>query len=83
MIVTGNVSALGDGTGAALTVDNSATGLRVDFRGTFGGNSGLVAGAATGVQFGGDVSLGDGDPATNLAGVVTLDGLVFEPDMTD
>ena len=29
--VTGNVTALGDGTGAALTVDNSATGL-VDFR---------------------------------------------------
>ena len=32
--VTGNVTALGDGTGAALTVNNSATGL-VDFQGTF------------------------------------------------
>ena len=72
--VTGNVSALGDGTGAALTVDNSATGL-VDFQGTFAGNSGLVAGAATSVQFAGDVTLGDGDTATNLAGAVTLDGL--------
>ena len=72
--VTGNVSALGDGTGAALTVDNAATGL-VDFQGTFGANSGLVAGAATSVKFGGDVTLGDGDTATNLAGAVTLDGL--------
>ena len=62
----------GDGTGAALTVDNSATGL-VDFQGTFAGNSGLVAGAATSVQFAGDVT--DGDTATNLAGAVTLDGL--------
>ena len=72
--VTGNVTALGDGTGAALTVDNSATGL-VDFQGTFAGNSGLVAGAATSVQFAGDVTLADGDTATNLAGAVTLDGL--------
>ena len=39
------------------------------------GNSGLVAGAATSVKFGGDVTLGDGDTATNLAGAVTLDGL--------
>ena len=60
--VTGNVTALGDGTGAALTVDNSATGL-VDFQGTFAGNSGLVAGAATSVQFAGDVTLADGDTA--------------------
>ena len=72
--VTGTVAALGDGTGAALTVDNAATGL-VDFQGTFGANSGLVAGAATSVKFAGDVTLGDGDTATNLAGAVTLDGL--------
>ena len=38
-------------------------------------NSGLVAGAATSVQFAGDVTLADGDTATNLAGAVTLDGL--------
>ena len=74
--MTGNVSALGDGIGAALTVDNSATGL-VDFQGTFGGNSGLVAGAAMRVAFAGDVTLGDGDTATNLAGAVTLDGLIW------
>ena len=35
----------------------------------------MVAGAATSVKFGGDVTLGDGDTATNLAGAVTLDGL--------
>ena len=72
--VTGNVTALGDGTGAALTVNNSATGL-VDFQGTFAGNSGLSAGAATSVKFGQDVTLGDGNTATSLAGAVTLDGL--------
>ena len=72
--VTGNVTALGDGTGAALTVHNSATGL-VDFQGTFAGNSGLSAGAATSVKFGQDVTLGDGNTATSLAGAVTLDGL--------
>ena len=72
--VTGTVAALGDGLGAALTVDNAATGL-VDFQGTFGANSGLVAGAATSVKFAGDVTLADGDTATNLAGAVTLDGL--------
>ena len=34
-----------------------------------------MAGAATSVQFAGDVTLADGDTATNLAGAVTLDGL--------
>ena len=72
--VTGNVSALGDGTGAALTVNNSATGL-VDFQGTFGANSGLTGGAGTSLKFGQNVTLADGDTVTNLAGAVTLDGL--------
>ena len=50
-------------------MDNSATGL-VDFQGTL-----VETGAATSVQFAGDVTLADGDTATNLAGAVTLDGL--------
>ena len=74
--VSGNVTALGSGTGAALTVNNAATGL-VDFQGTFAGNSGLSAGAATSVKFGQNVTLGNGDTATNLAGAVTLDGLTW------
>ena len=48
-----------------LTVGNAATGL-VDFQRP--GQQWLVAGAATSVKFGGDVTLGDGDTATTWPG---------------
>ena len=72
--VTGSVAGLGNGVGAALTVADGVTGL-VWFKGTWVGNSGLVAAAGTSVRFDQDVTLADGDTATNLAGNVTLDGL--------
>jgi len=74
---TGNVSNLGDGTGAALTVANGVTGL-VRFQGTVGANSGLVAsGGTSNFRFDQNVTLANGDTATNLAGAVQLDGLTF------
>ncbi len=74
--VSGGVTNLGSGTGSALDVNNGATGL-VHFQSTFGGNSGLTAGAATSVRFDDNVTLGNGNTATNLAGAVQLDGLTF------
>ncbi|MGE4086351.1 MAG: hypothetical protein AB7H93_25470, partial [Vicinamibacterales bacterium] len=75
--VTGNVSNLGDGTGAALTVANGVTGL-VRFQGTVGANSGLsAAGSTSAVRFDGDVTLGNGNTGTTLAGTVTFDGLAW------
>ncbi|MCY2996416.1 MAG: autotransporter-associated beta strand repeat-containing protein, partial [Planctomycetota bacterium] len=71
---TGAVTGLGTGVGAALTVADGVTGL-VWFKGTWGGNSGLVATAGTNVRFDQDVTLADGDTATNLAGNVALEGL--------
>ena len=71
---TGAVAGLGNGVGAALTVANGVTGL-VWFKDPWGGNSGLMAAAGTSLRFDHDVTLADGDTATNLAGNVTLDGL--------
>ena len=73
MSVSGAVTALGDGVGAALTVDNTVTGA-IEFLSTVAANSGIVAGAATDLKFEGDVTLGNGDTATSL-GTVELDGL--------
>jgi len=75
--VTGAVTNLGTGTGAALTIENGVTGL-VYFQNTVGANSGLVAQTTTSnVRFDGDVTLGDGDTGTSLPGAVQLDGLTF------
>ena len=74
--VTGNVTSLGDGTGAALTVANGVTGL-VYFQGTFGGNSGIAAGnAGNSLRFDGNVTLADGDTATTIT-TTRLDGLTW------
>jgi len=73
--VTGNVSALGTGTGAALTVTAGQTGL-VDFQGTFAGNSGISAGAATNLKFGSGVNLANGDTATSM-GTVNFAGTTW------
>src|SRR5439155_3996569 len=64
---TNNVANLGSGTGAALTVQTGVTGL-VDFQGTLAANSGLVAATGTSLQFDHNVTLANGDTATNLAG---------------
>ncbi len=74
--VTGAVSNLGDGTGAALTVQSGVTGL-VDFQGVFGGNSGVIAASGTTVRFAGDVTLADGDTGTNIAGSIMLSDVTF------
>ena len=72
---TGNVSALGDGTGAALTVASGVTGL-VSFQGTVGANSGLVSNDNSGAtRFDQDVTLANGDTGSDFAGTVTFDGL--------
>ena len=72
--VSGAVSNLGDGTGAALIVDNAVTGL-VDFQSTFGGNDGITAGANTSLKFADNVTLADGSTASNMAGAVEFAGL--------
>ncbi|MHC4294383.1 MAG: two-partner secretion domain-containing protein, partial [Planctomycetota bacterium] len=74
--VTGAVTNLGDGTGAALTVENGVTGL-VRFQSTFSANSGLTAPVTSNVRFDGNVTLGNGDTGTSLPGALQLDGLSF------
>ena len=62
---TGAVSAVGDGTGAAITIDS--TGL-ARFMSTVGGASGIVSSSASGsTRFDGDVTLTDGDTASSFA----------------
>ncbi|MEY4179831.1 MAG: hypothetical protein RLY70_3405 [Planctomycetota bacterium] len=74
---TGAVTALGDGAGPALTVASGVTGL-VRFQSTIAGQSGLLAsGNSSSLRFDMDVTLADGDTATNLAGAVQLDGLTW------
>jgi len=64
--VAGNVTNLGSGTGAALTVANGVTGL-VRFQGTFDGNSGIQAtGGSQSLRFDGTVTLGNGNTATSI-----------------
>ncbi|MFN5435445.1 MAG: beta strand repeat-containing protein, partial [Planctomyces sp.] len=72
--IAGNVSNLGDGNGAALTIGNGITGL-VWFQGSFAANSGITAFAGSSVRFNGDVTLGNGTVGTTLPGNLTLDGL--------
>jgi hypothetical protein len=72
----GNVTNLGTGTGAALTVGLGVTGV-VRFQGTVGGNSGISAPVGTSLRFDDSVTLGDGDTGTSLAGNVQLDGLTW------
>ena len=72
--VTGTVTNLGSGTGAALSVASGVTGL-VWFQNTLGANSGLVAAAGTQCQIDGNTTLGNGDTASSFSGTLTLDGL--------
>ena len=72
--IAGNVSNLGDGNGASLTIGSGITGL-VWFQGSFAANSGITAFAGSNVRFNGDVTLADGSIGTTLPGNVTLDGL--------
>ncbi|MBF0186055.1 MAG: hypothetical protein HQM06_16925, partial [Magnetococcales bacterium] len=74
--VTGNVTNLGSGVGAALIVSNGVTGV-VDFQGSFAGNSGIVTSAGTNLKFGSVVTLGNGDTASNMAGAVELAGTTW------
>ncbi|MFZ9862619.1 MAG: beta strand repeat-containing protein, partial [Gemmataceae bacterium] len=74
---TNTVTALGSGTGAALNVASGVTGL-VRFQNTLAGNSGITAlGTTSNLRFDGNVTLGNGDTGTNLAGTTILDGLTF------
>lgn len=77
-IVIGTVD-IGDvnGNGPALNVKNSISGL-IEFEGKFTATSGIIAGDKTNLRFDDDVTLGDGNDPTNLAGNVTLDGLKWE-----
>ena len=71
------VTALGTGTGAALSVASGVTGL-VKFQNTVAGNSGIAAlGTTSNLRFDGNVTLGNGDTGTTLAGTTVLDGLTF------
>ncbi|MFM7112165.1 MAG: beta strand repeat-containing protein, partial [Planctomycetota bacterium] len=72
--VTGTVTNLGSGTGAALFVASGVTGL-VRFQNTLGANSGLIAAAGTQCQLDGNTTLGNGDTASSFSGILTLDGL--------
>ncbi|MFN9237076.1 MAG: beta strand repeat-containing protein, partial [Planctomyces sp.] len=72
--IAGNVSNLGDGNGAALTIGSGITGL-VWLQGSFAANSGITAFAGSSVRFNGDVTIADGSVGTTLPGAVTLDGL--------
>jgi len=72
-IFTGTVANMGDGTGAAITLDS--IGL-VDFRSTVGGASGIVSSNAAGsTKFQQDVTLTAGDTASTFAGAVNFDGM--------
>jgi fibronectin-binding autotransporter adhesin len=74
---TNTVTALGSGTGAALNVASGVTGL-VRFQNTLAGNSGITAlGTTSNLRFDGNVTLGNGDTGTTLAGTTILDGLTF------
>ena len=69
---TGDVTDLGSGTGAALTVEDGVTGL-VHFQGGLDTNSGISAlddDAAVHVDE--DVALGDGNTATTINGTLTV-----------
>lgn len=74
--VTGLVSNLGSGIGAALTVSSGVTGL-VQFLGKVNANSGVVTSFGSSVQFDDDVTLGNGDTSSSFVGSLQLDGLVF------
>ena len=72
---TGAVSGIGDGTGAAITIDS--TGL-ARFMSTVGGASGIVSSSSSGsTQFDGNVTLTNGTAASSFAGMTTLDGLTW------
>ena len=72
---TGAVSGMGDGTGAAITIDS--TGL-ARFMSTVDGASGIVSSNSSGsTRFDGDVTLPNGDTASSFSGITTLDGLTW------
>ena len=75
---TGNVgggTAIGDGTGATLSLLSTGA---TTFRGTLATASGISGTGA--VTFQQDVTLGNGDTASTFAGAMTLDGLTFTAD---
>jgi len=75
--VTGNVTNLGSGTGAAITVQSGVTGT-VEFLGTVTAKSGIQApGADSVMKFDQNVTLANGDTGTNLAGSVTMSPITF------
>jgi hypothetical protein len=74
--IGGNVTALGSGTGAALTVQSGVTGL-VYLQGTVAGTSGITAAAGSSLRFDDNVTLAAGNTGTTLQGLVQLDGLTW------
>jgi len=69
---TGDVSNLGSGVGAALTIEENVTGL-VHFQGELGANSGISAvGENVAIQVDDTVALGDGNTATVINGELTI-----------
>ncbi|PLX85212.1 MAG: hypothetical protein C0618_10910, partial [Desulfuromonas sp.] len=65
----GSISALGDGTGAALTVASSGT---TNFDATVETRSGIVGSGTGAVVFDNDVTLADGDTGSSFTAAVTL-----------
>src|SRR5690606_19621057 len=65
----GDISALGDGTGAALTLAGTGT---TTFAGTVATRSGISASGD--VEFEDDVTLGNGDTGSTFDGLVTTGG---------
>jgi len=74
----GGGTPIGDGTGAALTINSTGT---TEFQSTVATDSGILqADTAGGVTFRQDVSLAAGDTATAFNADVLLDGLTFASD---
>ena len=74
--VVGSVTAIGDGTGAAITINSTGA---TEFDLTLATASGIAsANGAGAITFRGDVTIAAGDTATTLINAVTnLDGLTF------
>lgn len=71
----GSATPVGNGTGAAITINSRGT---TDFKSTLAANSGINATADHGtVTFDGNVNLAAGDTGTTLAGNVNLNGVTF------
>ncbi|OGR07014.1 MAG: hypothetical protein A2520_10605, partial [Deltaproteobacteria bacterium RIFOXYD12_FULL_53_23] len=73
----GSVTPIGDGTGAALTINSTGT---TSFESTLATASGITSANGAGdITFKGDVTIAAGDTATTLNNaIVNLDGLTFQ-----